>query len=105
MFSVNVSLQHIFATDYNVRHPDLTDLVNPGDEPPSFVIASSILGGTIAAVIWSIVLLYLMFPPDKVKSLDSTEMETEFGGERERERESLRLLIKSPMSAHFKKTL
>lgn len=74
MFSVNVSLQHIFATDYNVRHPDLTDLVNPGDEPPSFVIASSILGGTIAAVIWSIVLLYLMFPPDKVKSLDSTEM-------------------------------
>jgi len=84
MFSANVSLQHIFADDYNTRYPDLVDVSNPGDTsktsggagvkafatPAHERLAYGLLGGTIIGIVLAFIILPLMFQPDKVPDLD-----------------------------------
>ncbi|CAD6889775.1 unnamed protein product [Tilletia controversa] len=88
MFSADQSLYHIFQEDFNVRYPDLTKVLNPGDvakKPPgtkSFatpthkIMAYSLLLGSIACIILAFALLPYLFPANS-KSWEESAWESE----------------------------
>lgn len=85
MFSANVSLQHIFADDYNTRYPDLTNVTNPGDKvktktdsdgikafatPAHEKLAYGMLSGSVGAIVLAFAILPLLFPASDMRDLD-----------------------------------
>lgn len=77
MFSANVTLKHLFATDYNLRHPEIIDFRNPGDIVWDLVPASSVLGGLSGIIFLIFVLLRFLFPADKILDLEQPGEEGE----------------------------
>lgn len=80
--SANVSMQHIFADDYNTRYPDLTDVSNPSGEnspkindgtkafatPIHMYLSIGLLAGSIVGVILAFTIMPCIFPVSKETS-------------------------------------
>ncbi|PWY99059.1 hypothetical protein BCV70DRAFT_123276 [Testicularia cyperi] len=85
MYSTNATLNRIFFQDLNVRHPELTNVTNPGDKknstkkkgekafatPAHEKVAIGLLAGSLGLVFIFFTMLPVIFTADQVRDIDT----------------------------------